>query len=206
MKVKKGNIFITMGLLLIAVALLITVFNFVQNNMALKASDEALARLRAEMVVAKENSLNELTADEEPLYKTYEDMTMPDIIINGEEYIGVLSVPSLSLELPIKGEFSYDALKTAPCRYDGSVYKNNMIIAGHNYPAHFSGLKALKIGDRVAFTDGDGNQFLYSVSDIVQIDGMDVDGMKAGDWDMTLFTCNLSGKARVTIRLEALDK
>ena len=30
----------------------------------------------------------------------------------------------------------------------------------------------------------------------------DVEGMEAGDWDLTLFTCTVGGQTRVTIRFE----
>jgi sortase A len=199
---RKGNIFITVGLLLIGAALLLVLYNIAENVRAQRFSEDALEPLKEQITASADNSLDDKTSNDTPLYESYKDMAMPEININGVNYIGILSVPALGLELPIRGDFSYPALVTAPCRYDGSVYLDNMIVAGHNYRSHFGNLKQLKIGDEVNFTDGDGNIFEYSVSDVVQIGGTDVEEMKSGDWDMTLFTCTVSGKSRVTVRLE----
>lgn len=205
MKRKSGNILITIGLLLIGAALLVIIYNTMENQRALKKSKEALVELREQISVAEKNSPDNNTVNDLPLYESYSEMAMPEIIINGDSYIGILKIPSLNLELPVKGDFSYPALTTSPCRYYGSVYMDNMIVAGHNYGSHFGWLGRLKIGDNVSFTDGDGNEFLYAVSEILQIDGRDAAGMKSGECDLTLFTCTVSGKSRLTIRLDRIN-
>lgn len=202
MHIKSSSKFIGLGLLLIGAALLITIYNFSISYIAEKKSQQALEELRKGIIIAAEEGTDKNTGDGQPLYKSYPDMDMPLLTIDGVSYIGILKIPSLSLELPIKGELSNEALYNAPCRYSGSVYKDNMIIAAHNYYSHFGSLARLMPGDEVSFTDGDGNEFLYTVSEQVQIDGTDVDGMKSGEWDMTLFTCTVSGTKRVTIRLD----
>lgn len=68
---------------------------------------------------------------------------MPVKTINGRDYIGVLSIPSLELELPVISQWDYPALKVAPCRYSGSLYQDNLIICAHNYASHFGKLKEL---------------------------------------------------------------
>lgn len=201
MKVKKGNIFIRIGLLLIAAAFFLTIYNtFVAIRAGIK-SDLALKLLRESIETASINSINYMTSDGRPLYEKYPDMDMPLMEIDGEFYVGVLEIPALDIELPVRGEFSYKGLGTAPCRYDGSVYLDNMIIAAHNYNSHFGRFKNLNVGDRVSFTDGDGNLFLYDVAEIIQVDGNDIEGMKEGVWDMTLFTCTLNGQSRIAVRL-----
>ena len=92
--------------------------------------------------------------------------------IDGIKYIGVLEVPELSLQLPVMSHWSLAGLKIAPGRYKGSVYKRNIIIAGHN----FSLLKTLDIGSKIWFIDIDveGNRFEYKVSDIEIIKGTNV--------------------------------
>ena len=125
---------------------------------------------------------------------------MPVKIINGIKYIGILEVPKLSLQLPVMSHWSYDGLKIAPGRYQGSVYKRNIIIAGHNYRSHFSRLKTLDIGSTIYFTDVEGNKFKYRISDIEIIKGTDTKQMKKGVWDMTLFTCTYGGQNRMALR------
>ena len=84
----------------------------------------------------------------------------------------------------------------------GSAYRNDFIIARDNYKRHFARLGELNVGDKVLFTDADSNLFSYQVSKLEQLAGTAVEEMEAGDWDLTLFTCTIGGKARVTVRCE----
>lgn len=201
MNVKKGNIFIRVGLLLIAAAFFLTAYNILDGVWAGRKSDLALELLRKGIETASTDSINHMTSDGIPLYEKYPEMDMPLVEIDGKLYVGILEIPALDIELPVRGEFSYRGLRRAPCRYDGSVYLDNMIIAAHNYNSHFGRLKNLNVGDKVSFTDGDGNMFLYTVAEIIQVDGSDIEGMKEGVWDMTLFTCTLNGQGRIAVRL-----
>ena len=60
--------------------------------------------------------------------------------IDGMNFLGILSVPSKNLELPILADYSYELLDTAPCRYSGSYDSDDLVIGGHNYRSHFSKL------------------------------------------------------------------
>ncbi len=202
-KTALSKILIRIGVVLIGAALALTLYNVVDGIMAGRKAAAALEELRSG--ITSDNSLDSLTSDGRPLYEKYPEMAMPLVNIDGEYYVGVLEIPTLDIELPVRGEFSYKGLKTAPCVYDGSVYMDNMIIAAHNYSRHFGRLKSLNIGDRVSFTDGDGNVFLYDAAEVIQLDGADIDGMKTGEWDMTLFTCTLDGRSRVAVRLVRAD-
>lgn len=133
------------------------------------------------------------------------NMGMPEQVIDGAAYIGWLEVPELGLQLPVITRWNYTDLKTAPCRYKGSVYQDNMIIAGHNYQEHFGKLSSLAIGDGVIFTDMDGNVFSYRVCDVEVIPEHRIQAMEQGEWDLTLFTCTLSRTSRLTIRCERVD-
>ena len=130
---------------------------------------------------------------------------MPTVEIDGVEYIGTLEIPAFELTLPVVSQWSDASLKLAPCRYTGSAYLDNLIIAGHNYKRHFARLGELAVGDEVLFTDMDGNLFSYQVSELEQLAGTAVEEMQAGDWELTLFTCTIGGKARVTVRCERID-
>jgi sortase A len=93
-------------------------------------------------------------------------------------------------------------MQIAPCRYSGSAYLSNLVIAGHNYSNHFGRLSDMKIGDEVKFIDVDGNEFDYRVGDIEILQPIAVDEMKNSDWDLTLFTCTIDGVNRITVRCE----
>lgn len=122
------------------------------------------------------------------------------VAAGGHSYVGVLDIPALELTFPIMSEWSYPNLKLSPCRYRGSAAGGDLIIAGHNYESHFGRLKNLELGDLITYTDVNGSLYSYEVSDIETLEGSAVAEMSAGDWDLTLFTCTIGGRQRVTVR------
>lgn len=142
---------------------------------------------------------------EEPDYVKNPKKEMPTSKVKGSDYIGVLEIPRLKLELPVMSSWSYPKLRKAPCRFEGSAYSGDLIIAGHNYSRHFGRLKNLVKGDTVRFTDAAGNVFMYQVSGQEKLGGTDLTRMRAGEWDMTLFTCTYGGRSRVTVRCTLVE-
>lgn len=209
-KKRKGSLLICLGLLLLAAALLLTGYNLREESAARQSAGEAAERL--EEILAEETEEEE-TMDPEELLRLEEngEIEIPDYILNpkmempaeeidGQAYIGVLKIPALELELPVLRDISYPKLKIAPCRYLGSAYTADLIIAAHNYPSHFGNLKQLLTGDQLLFTDTDGNQFVYEVEELELLGPGDIEEMESGDWDLTLFTCTIGGQSRVTVR------
>jgi sortase A len=206
----------TVGLLLIAAALFLTGYNLWDSYRAGKAAEGAAKEVeiaiagttQAETEKEPETGEPETAETEEttgadlPNYVRNPEMEMPTVEINGVVYLGVIDIPILSRSLPVISEWSYPNLKIAPCRYLGSAYLDDLIIAAHNYASHFGTLNQLSIGDELTFTDGVGNMFHYTVAEVTTLDGTAIEEMQSGDWDLTLFTCTVGGKARVTVRCE----
>jgi sortase A len=128
-----------------------------------------------------------------------------EIVIDGKTFIGRLDIPALGLTLPVMGQWSYPNLRIAPCRYSGSAAGGDLIIAAHNFASHFGTLKYLSPGDSVYFTDADGNVYTYRVAELEVLQPTDIDAMENGGWPLTLFTCTIGGKSRVTVRCELAD-
>ena len=189
------------GLLLIAAALALAAYNVIDAQRAARSAAQALEALSQTTAVSAAEP-EEASADNAPAYLADPEMPMPTVSFDGNDYIGRVDVPSLGLSLPVISEWSYPRLKIAPCRYTGSAYLDNLIIAAHNYSSHFGNLNRLNNGDTVTFTDVDGNQFTYAVSLIEDLPGTAIEEMQAGEWDLTLFTCTLGGRSRVTVRCE----
>ena len=125
--------------------------------------------------------------------------------LDGAYYMGVLTIPALEKILPIQSDWSEAKLKKTPCRYSGSVEDGEFVIAGHNYKKHFTGLSKLTQGDSVVFTDLEGNQTFYEVREIYTVAATDIEGMINSGYDLSLFTCNYGGKARVTVRCSLVE-
>lgn len=144
------------------------------------------------------------TVEQAPKEETYteDENGEKTVTVDGEKYIGVISIPSLGISLPVQSEWSLAKLKNSPCLYSGNVYDGTAIICAHNYQSHFGSLKYADVGDKVYYTDVAGLTYIYKISSVEQVDGYDVETMKNNTgWDMTLFTCTYSGRQRVTVRL-----
>lgn len=206
---KKGNVFIATGLLLIAAALLLTCYNMWDNSRAGKTADVVLSRLAPKIgePVSTKQDTPDVPADEieYPDYVLNPDMPMPTETVSGLDYIGILDIPLLGLRLPVLADWSYPNLKIGPCRYSGSAYLDDMVICAHNYGVHFGSLRHLSYGDTVIFTDMDGNVFSYRVAEMLTLQPTNIEEMTAGDWDLTLFTCTVGGATRVTVRCEKAE-
>ena len=210
---QEGLLLITIGLLLIAAALFLVSYNLYDELRAEQAAKQAATQLDAYLPAeAAPEAPTDPVEDQDPLvrdertvipdYVLSPNMEMPVETINGIDFIGVLRIPALELELPIIREWNYPNLKSAPCRYRGSAYLNNLILCGHNYASHFGSLKTLSEGDIATFTDIDGNVFIYKMVERETLNPTDIEGMESGNWDLTLFTCTVGGQSRVTIRFE----
>lgn len=204
-----GILGILLGVLLLLGAGALTAYNFYEDNHAGEQATEILSELNTIRPMERQYApLREMPSDlsdypeavELPMYIRYPEMEMPTVRINGRSYIGTVEIPVLGLELPILQDWSDSLLLIAPCRFSGSVYQDNMILAGHNYDSHFGKLTELVPGDELRFVDAAGNVFVYCVEGIETLNGDAVETLRSGDWDLTLFTCTYGGRSRVTIR------
>lgn len=197
MRRKLGNLCIFLGAVLLAAALLLLGYNCWDAARAGNAAEEILPALLDEMP-------DEPTVPDQPLgtpveYLDEDTLTMTEAEIDGERYIGWLDIPAIELELPVMSEWSYSRLKTAPCRYSGSVRGEDLVLLGHNYTRHFGKLDRLRVGDEVLFTDMDGVVYRYEVAARDVLDADAVAEMTAGEYDLTLFTCDATGARRITV-------
>lgn len=199
----KGLVLIIMGLLLLAAALFLAGYNMWDDFRAAKESDYVLSQIKQNLSEKQQQVSSDI--NNLPAYILNPDMEMPILMVDEREYIGTISIPALNIELPVLNEWSYPNLKIAPCRYGGSVYKDDLILAAHNYAAHFKYIDHLQIGDQILFADVEGHVFLYEVVMTEVLQPTDVEDMKSGDWDLTLFTCTIGGTARITVRCEKIS-
>lgn len=178
---------ITLGLLLMAAALYLVAYNLNESHNAQQIGAEVVDRmcevLYTEIAQEETATVNATEDLEIPDYMRNPEMEMPVQTINGQDYIGVLSIPALELELPVISQWSYPGLKVSPCRYQGSAYTNDLIIAAHNYSSHFGRLKTLQEGDPIFFVDVSGNAFSYEVAALEILAPTATEEMESGDWD-----------------------
>lgn len=208
---RKGTGFLLLGTLLLLASLTLTLYNVWDGRRADAAAEATVEVLQTVIPRYVENHPERFLPEDEdavPVPETqpqldmnqFADREMPTTVIDGYRYIGVLDIEDLELSLPVMEEWDYDRLKISPCRFSGSVYRDNLVICAHNYPHHFTPLKSAPLDTEVHFTDMDGNEFRYRIADFEVIGPDDVGGMLSGDWDLTLFTCTTGGQTRLTVR------
>ena len=192
----KGKILVIIGVFLILISLTMTVYNKYEDLKAGKDANETLNIIKDE-ITSQKHVVDTLPTDEVREMKT--------ININGDEFIGTITIPSINLELPVLSKFSNSNLKKAPCRYYGNLFTNDLIICAHAYETFFANLNKLKQNDLIIFTDVDGNVYTYEVLEVEVLKETDVDKMVNNEFDLTLYTCTYDNTGRITVRCNRVN-
>lgn len=196
MRNKLGIVCMVLGAALILAALSLFLWNREEDRKAGLSVNRILPKLIEQL--DGRNDGTDLSSN----YPDPYDDSMTEVEIDGYGYIGYLCIPSLNLELPVMSEWDYTRMKLAPCRYSGGTKTDNLVIAAHNYTRHFGTLSRLSAGDKVYFIDVDGVTHYYKVQELEMLAATSVEDMTAGEFDLSLFTCNYSGQSRLTVRCD----
>ena len=216
-----GTLLLIIGLLLIAAAIGLVLYNIWDSDRAGKASNAILEEIDEEQEgmevenaptpsVNRDQEVDERVRDTGLSYLQQKEM--PTILVDGYRYIGTLEIPSLGLRLPVMDSWDYTRLKISPCLYSGSYFTDDMVICAHNYARHFSPIKGVAIGADVYFITADKVIYHYTVSNretvqptsveqmIQNMNNTSLSGGEIENWDLTLFTCNTGGQTRCAVR------
>lgn len=218
---KHGAFLMVLGFLLLTAAAGLTAYNIWDTNRAADSAELITQQLTIQIPARKPAPMDtELislpsleTAPESmlmpeveiPDYLLNPEMEMPVEIIDGVAYIGILEIPDLELSLPVATDWSYPLLRNSPCRYTGSAYQNDIVIAAHNYERHFGNLGKLHIDSEISFTDMDGNVFVYRVTEFETLAPTAIESMTSFERGLTLFTCTIGGRSRFALRAERTE-
>ena len=194
-KRKLGERLIACGGVLLLAAIVLLLYNLNRDWDAKNAGFEILSELD-EAVAA-----GEYHAAPTDRTRVFPD-DMDSVYIGEYEYVGYLTIPSLGVELPVCKTWSYQKLKTAPCRYAGTPDGNDLVICAHNYRSHFGRLSRLAVGAEVRFKDVRDVVTRYKVTASEVMEPTAIDEVKQSDADLTLFTCTYGGRTRYVVRCE----
>ncbi len=188
-----GGWWIRLGALLMLAAALLVGKNLHEQSAAAGRSRELLEQAERQMATAarQDPEGGESTPDSDPAS-----------LWDGYDIAGILSLPDLGLELPVLADYSDDLLKVSICVFDetGTPEDGSLILAGHNYRAYFGRLSQLSVGAEVRYRPTAGEEILYHVAELTEIDADDGDALMEGSWDLTLVTCNLDMSKRILAR------
>lgn len=189
-KASPGLVCVALGVVLLLAAGGLYGYNRYEDAHAGAEAQTVVADLQQKVTETKPES----EAESGPL-----DPELPVVEIDGNEYVGEISIPAIGIDLPVMSEWSYPRLKIAPCRQFGSSRTDDLVIAAHNYESHFGKLSSLSEGDSVIFTDMDGIVNNYVVSKIEVLDPHSVEEVEHSGYALVLYTCTYGGKTRVTV-------
>jgi sortase A len=183
---KRGTTIMVIGAVLILGALALVGYNAWEEERASSSVKDILPKI--EQMISNENTTPATNKE------------MATVTVDGNTYIGVLTIPSIGIELPVMSSWSYPLLKIAPCRYSGSLSGEALVIAGHNYAGHFGNLINMAAGDYVYFTDVNGFVYEFIMVESEPLQKTQIQEMTSDDWDLTLFTCDYRGRLRIAVR------
>lgn len=195
-----------LGSALVLAAVCLYVYDRLEDARAGAQAASAVSQLRQSQSIAAVSETEEPadsaeslpTEDAEPGPEPASASETPASSIE-REYLGVLTIPALGLELPVQTEWSKANLKVSPCRQCGSTAGGDLVIAAHNYKSHFGRLSSLSEGDEVRFTSQDGAEAVYTVERTAQVSPEEPEALREGGCPLVLYTCTPGGKARVVV-------
>ena len=182
---KFGKFIAFAGILLMVISLSILGYDFCKDVKAKIASDDLVEEIY-DKLSNKENKSNILK-------------------INNEEYLGIINIPDIGVELPVANTYSFEKLDYSPAVYSGSIETNDLVICAHNGRAHFANLKKLNPKDKIIIIDANNNKYVYEVCEIIITKPYEIEKMINSEFDLTLFTCTFKGVARLTVRCNRIS-
>ena len=123
----------------------------------------------------------------------YSDPAMPVWQLQGEDFLGLIEVPSFGAALPIHALWEDGKLSSYPCRYWGSIYDGTLILGGSSGAGQFDFCERLDLGERILITDMQGTQFPCAVERIERADAPDYGKLSEGNYPLTLFAKTSAG-------------
>lgn len=200
---KRGSfVLLLLGAALLCAALLLAAKNRHEETSAGEAAAALL--VQAEQTIAQHAAPPAAVPTPAPSSAVEETLSpspsaSPSAAPEDPAFLGVLSVPAVSLTVPVLAEWSYYYLTLAPCRDCGSVETGDLVIAAHNYDTHFGRLSRIAPGDSVYFTDMAGSTTEYAAASVEQRDPSDAEGVRDSGYPLVLYTCSWDCTARVTV-------
>lgn len=200
---KRGSfVLLLLGAALLCAALLLAAKNRREETSAGEAAAALL--VQAEQTIAQHAAPPAAVPTPAPSSAVEETLSpspsaSPSAAPEGPAFLGVLSVPAVSLTVPVLAEWSYYHLTLAPCRDCGSIETGDLVIAAHNYDTHFGRLSRIAPGDSVYFTDMAGSTTEYAAASVEQRDPSDAEGVRESGYPLVLYTCSWDCTARVTV-------
>ena len=181
-KINHTKFYITVGIILIIIAIVITSIYFAKN----KKHNE-------------EKTVSNAEVYEKNMPETYE----------GYDVLGQIVIEKINLKSYILNSTEDAAMDKAPVKLYGKTLnqEGNFCIAGHNYDEIFANLKDLEVGDEFYIEDIEGIIQDYKITEILEVEPTDLTALMpvSGKIEVTLITCKEEATKRLVIKAERID-
>lgn len=190
---KFWRLLVFIGIVLICLSFSLLVYNkYIDERAGVKSKDVYL-------------KIQKSFDDEEKYISIGDENTEMKVVnVDGYDYIGIINIPVLGLELPIMSDWDYEKMKISPGRYYGSVFTDDLVICAHSYENLFGNIEDLNPGDKLVLTDMNQNEYIYEVQVLEVLSSKDVKKMIESEFDLTLYTCTNNNLDRITVRLNRI--
>lgn len=116
------------------------------------------------------------------------DNTLATLSIDKTDFIGFLELPDHGSALPVCA--GWGKITRYPSLFSGSIYNGSIKIGGSSQKGQYDFYREISQGDKIFFTDTQGNRYGYTVSDIQYEKTADEKTLNQKDADLVLFIKN----------------
>ena len=226
---RAGIVLVVLGAVLMLSALLLFLYNRQESEQAGEYAGDALAVMESLLALEEAGAShgqggpdNSGVLWDDPLAETilsglnrgdgeeetdpvWDSDEMRVVTITGYGYIGWLEIPAIGSRLPIMDQWDAVRLKISPCRQVGSVYTDDLVVAGHNYDTFYARLGELRPGDEVIFMDMNGWIHEYQVTRMATLIPEAVDEVLHSGHDLVIYTCTVTAEERIVAFCDRVD-
>ena len=115
--------------------------------------------------------------------------TMSVLSVEGTDFVGIIEMPRYDSALPVCA--NWGQIAQYPCRFNGSIYDCTLQIGATSQKGQYDFYREISVGDRVYFTDAEGNRYALEVTSLRYEKHTDQTSLQREKAALTLFIKNV---------------
>lgn len=173
---RSGKVFFAVGFLLILCSFSLLAFSRFRTQRAQKNVAEIVQTLESILPARREGVMD-----------AFQDMDMPALELDGEDFVAVVDIPAFGLTLPVCARWDEGKVTSYPCRFWGTVYDGSLVVGGADQAGQFDCFDRIQDGSTVTVTDMTGGEYVYTVARVDRSKSAQADVLMDDSMDLTLF-------------------
>lgn len=132
----------------------------------------------------------------------FADSAMPVLELAGTDFCGILEIPAYGVRLPIGDRWKAGDTRKYPCRFQGSVYDNTLVIGGSDQEGQFTFCDRIDVGEKIRIIDLMGMEFSFSVTRVDRHDSADSGWLTDSGAALTIFVRDATSLEYLALRCD----